>query len=301
MSQFFYETVMFLSMIIVYLYPIGFIVAGLIILLRFKGHATLLSIAFFFEAAWQILFFLQYQLGVQLIPNGIEAITNSIRGIGFPVLIVLGAFKLGTYTLGKGSNPEVKATLGASRKGFVHFFLPTTFILAGILFFGIALYQSQTSYNGYGEVIGWLVMGCLLFLVSSILFLVQLHQIWKALIRFTVRKGHLTPSISSPGRAVGFLFIPLFNMYWQFKVFYTAAKEINTLTGGRIRGVSQGIARAIPVLNFLAFVPYVNILAGLVELVLLPIFIYQAQRTLADLNVEAKTPAATRGDGSDSI
>jgi hypothetical protein len=35
----------------------------------------------------------------------------------------------------------------------------------------------------------------------------------------------------TPGKAVGFLFIPLFNLYWMWQVFYGWAKDYNLYVG----------------------------------------------------------------------
>nr|NIP98774.1 DUF4339 domain-containing protein [Akkermansiaceae bacterium] len=64
----------------------------------------------------------------------------------------------------------------------------------------------------------FLGIGCLL--IYRILMLIYLYRAWKAL-----QWG--TNVSTSPGRAVGFLFIPFFNLYWLFVAFLGLAKDWN--------------------------------------------------------------------------
>jgi hypothetical protein len=58
---------------------------------------------------------------------------------------------------------------------------------------------------------GLLALGLLLFIIARILSLIYLYRAWAALQRGQAR--------TTPGAAVGFLFIPLFNLYWIFVAF----------------------------------------------------------------------------------
>jgi hypothetical protein len=51
------------------------------------------------------------------------------------------------------------------------------------------------------------------------MFLVLLYNFWKIL-----QDGY---AAVTPGKAVGFLFIPLFNFYWAFRAFWGLAQEQN--------------------------------------------------------------------------
>ena len=64
-------------------------------------------------------------------------------------------------------------------------------------------------------------------LVGYIISLVYLHRAWAML------QPH-TPH-STPGRAVGFLFIPFYNLYWTFVAYWRWAQEWNRLVGGSAR------------------------------------------------------------------
>ena len=69
----------------------------------------------------------------------------------------------------------------------------------------------------------------LLAVVSGLLAVVFglriLHKLWSLIPNHKVR--------TTPGKAVGFLFIPFFNLYWNFVAIYGLAKALNTETGRR--------------------------------------------------------------------
>ena len=76
--------------------------------------------------------------------------------------------------------------------------------------------------------VGLAVFG-LLAVVSGLLAVVFglriLHKLWSLI---PTHKAKTTP-----GKAVGFLFIPFFNLYWNFVAIYGLAKALNTETGRR--------------------------------------------------------------------
>lgn len=68
--------------------------------------------------------------------------------------------------------------------------------------------------------LGLMGIGYSLILVSTILVYVYLYRAWKCLL-----PGGLARS--TPGKAIGFLFIPFFNLYWLFQAFYGLAQDWN--------------------------------------------------------------------------
>src|SRR5262245_50153350 len=72
--------------------------------------------------------------------------------------------------------------------------------------------------------------------VSVIAFLRMVYRMWSA-----IRDGSTT---ITPGRAVGFLFIPFYNLYWLFRVIPGFAGEYNayvTRRGLTARPMSAGL------------------------------------------------------------
>ena len=61
----------------------------------------------------------------------------------------------------------------------------------------------------------WLPM-----VVALVTLYVMIYKMWAA-----IQDGHAR---TTPGKAVGFMFIPLFNIYWFVQVFYGWAKDYNS-------------------------------------------------------------------------
>jgi len=84
---------------------------------------------------------------------------------------------------------------------------------------------------------------------------------------------------TTPGRAVGFLFIPFFSLYWVFRVYPGFAAEFNAYIRDRgidARPVSEGLGIAVCIVALAAMIPYVGILIGLANIVLMWLFYAQA-------------------------
>ena len=62
-----------------------------------------------------------------------------------------------------------------------------------------------------------------LVLLTIVFGLRILHKLWSLIPTHKAR--------TTPGKAVGFLFIPLFSLYWTFVAFYCLARELNAETG----------------------------------------------------------------------
>ena len=90
--------------------------------------------------------------------------------------------------------------------------------------------------------LGGMALYSVSLLVYGIVTLVYLHRAWKVL--------QVLPGVrSTPGKAVGFLFIPLFNIYWLFVCYYGWAQDYNIL---KQRSAVPG-APDVPSGLFLAF------------------------------------------------
>jgi hypothetical protein len=146
-----------------------------------------------------------------------------------------------------------------------------------------------------------LMAGSPFALAAFVLLVVLVYKIWAALPPGSAR--------TTPGKAVGFLFIPLFNFYWHFVAlfgwtgdFRRYARERN-LPGPR---PSPSVAVAIGVLNLfatpfgiaagLAEIPLAGSVTGLPLLILLVVFAFQACAAVNALPAEAVQAArAARG------
>ena len=126
-----------------------------------------------------------------------------------------------------------------------------------------------------------LLVGVLIFLsiapfmfTQIILSYVVIYKMWSS-----IQGGHATRT--SPGKAIGFLFIPLFNLYWLFQVWGGFPTDYNRYVEERslpIPNLSSGIYIAYPVL---LIIPFLGIL-------LAPfVFIFVAAKTCDAVNLLA--------------
>ena len=98
----------------------------------------------------------------------------------------------------------------------------------------------------------------------------------------------------TPGKAVGFLFIPFFNIYWFFKVFLSLTDRLNTLavegTGDSGPPINRGLCIAMLVLHLCGItIPVAGIFAGFAALICGIIWWVSVQQT-ANRLTEASLP-----------
>lgn len=89
--------------------------------------------------------------------------------------------------------------------------------LAGVLFDFISALVADLSTPIFTA--GGLILACVALIVASVSFFSFIYAFWKTL------PADYAPT--TPGRAVGFLFIPYFVFYWNFIVFYEGARAAN--------------------------------------------------------------------------
>ncbi len=128
-----------------------------------------------------------------------------------------------------------------------------------------------------GFALTMVVSGIVILILADIYFLVILFRIWRFAITESRRLG-LLPSIKTPGRAVGFLFIPIFSWYWGFKAFGELAKNLNSIAKAKDKNItmSEGIGMSLAILNILSIFPYIGFIALIITCILIPIFLNQA-------------------------
>lgn len=92
-----------------------------------------------------------------------------------------------------------------------------------------------------------------LALIASVLFVVVVYKMWGA-----IQDGYAR---TDPGRAVGFLFIPFFNIYWAFQALWGFAKDYNSYLerhGLNLRRLPEGIFVAYIILCLGAWIPFLG-------------------------------------------
>ena len=127
-----------------------------------------------------------------------------------------------------------------------------------------------------------------LALIASALFVIVIYRMWAA-----IQDGHAR---TDPGRAVGFLFIPFFNIYWAFQALLGFAKDYNSYLdrhGLNLRRLPEGIFVAYIILCLGAFIPFVGWLLVAANMVVGTIMIAKICDAVNALPDEGDSPAAS--------
>ena len=127
----------------------------------------------------------------------------------------------------------------------------------------------------------WVLLVGVFLLYGTILYLMLLHKAWAA-----IQDGQAR---TTPGKAVGFCFIPFFNFYWIFQAFYGFAVDFNRYAAQHSlpERLPEGLFLAYPILLLANALPFLSILAFLPMLVVLVIVLVK----LCDaINAVAKGP-----------
>jgi len=97
--------------------------------------------------------------------------------------------------------------------------------------------------------------------VAIVLSCIVHYRCWKAVPKEIAR--------TTPGKAVGFLFIPFFNFYWAFVSYMGLAEDLNKAKGGK-NYRNLGIARAILFIcaYTLSWMPFVSTLIEIPSFIL---------------------------------
>ncbi len=129
------------------------------------------------------------------------------------------------------------------------------------------------------------VLGFGLLIWSCVLGIIYLYRAWSAI------QGH--PQVeSTPGKAVGFMFIPFFSLYWIFIAYGKWAKQynefvrINQLPGAP--AVSEWLFLTMCICTVASIIPLGNYIALLPQLVVAPIVSYQLCRAVNYLKAQSE-------------
>jgi hypothetical protein len=102
----------------------------------------------------------------------------------------------------------------------------------------------------------FVVVGGIALLYGSIVLLVLVYRMWQS-----IQDGHAR---TTPGKAVGFLFIPFFNLYWMFQAFWGFSKDYNSHVERNQLGVAklpEGLFLTWNILSFFTWVPILGVIA----------------------------------------
>jgi hypothetical protein len=110
---------------------------------------------------------------------------------------------------------------------------------------------------------GSLVTFGLSAIASMVLFYIILYRNWQL-----IQDGYAR---TTPGRAVGFQFIPFYNLYWIFEAYPGLIRDTNAYIQRHalpIKLQDAGLATAFCVLTLLCMVPYLNYAAAIALIVI---------------------------------
>jgi hypothetical protein len=145
--------------------------------------------------------------------------------------------------------------------------------------------------------IAFIYLGSIFSISAFIILVVLLYKMWKILPSELAR--------TTPGKAVGFLFIPIFNFYWNFQAIWGWTKDFNLFIRRRhihSQHAPEGLGLAIAIfciiggtigiISGFAGVPAIGMVLSLPNLILIPVFIYKACTILNNLPDEIQKEIA---------
>ncbi|MGD0988339.1 MAG: FHA domain-containing protein [Candidatus Sulfotelmatobacter sp.] len=144
---------------------------------------------------------------------------------------------------------------------------PIVSIVASIVF-GVGVFFVMKGDLSGG--LPFVILGSLAALYAGILGLVFYYKMWES-----IQDGYAR---MSPAKAVGFLFIPFFNVYWIFQVFWGFSKDYNAYVDRHAintKKLSEGLFLAFSILPLSAAVPFLNFVTIPVYWVMVVIMVSQ--------------------------
>jgi len=136
-----------------------------------------------------------------------------------------------------------------------------SYLVAGIL--GLVL-------CGIGSIV-WplLVLGIPLAIYAFIVFCLFVHRSWS-----WIQDGHAR---TGPCKALGFLFIPFFNLYWIFEAYWGFAKDYNAYTARHglqaAPKLPESLFLAYCILILVSLIPFVDFVTIIPNFIILAIII----------------------------
>ena len=155
----------------------------------------------------------------------------------------------------------------------------------GLLFLSGPRYDNDSAALG----LGLTGLGMALGLWLMILSVMYVYRMWMLV--------PLSYARTSPGQAVGFLFIPFFNLYWVFQAYYGWAQDYNRWLDdtqqSHVPRASVGLFQATCILCILCAIPLLNYLIMIPTVIFGYIIFYQICRAI---NTSIQSPVERSTD-----
>jgi hypothetical protein len=172
----------------------------------------------------------------------------------------------GSVVPGYASNQQLAEQLSRHHRLMIVFLLSWigfAVIFVIILVFTVAM-QSEESIAGVGIIGGALLLA--LIILQIVHFCKFHYRCWEVAIARTGERD------TSPDMAVGLLFVPLFNLYWNFRSYHRLTQLLERAYNERglppVDAPAPGTTMALCILNVCSVVPFLGGLAALVAFVL---------------------------------
>lgn len=132
-------------------------------------------------------------------------------------------------------------------------------LLISIMYYGIAgekeVYSQNINYFQFIALV-YLLLGCILIIYASAIYLMLLYKSWQQIQDIHPR--------TTPGKAIGFLLIPLFFLYWIFVAYWGFARDYNNYIQRmelNIPRLNEDLFLAFCIIRVCTVIPYLGILA----------------------------------------
>jgi hypothetical protein len=138
-----------------------------------------------------------------------------------------------------------------------------TFVIGGILLLFLANAFRFRDDDIAISVLIWLAILLTTGIVALVNSLGIIYHCWAA-----IQDGGRART--APGEAIGFLFIPIYNLYWVFVCYKGLAEDMNNYQMNRnlnYQKVDDGLPSAYCILAICGIIPYLGFLAGLANMV----------------------------------
>lgn len=127
-----------------------------------------------------------------------------------------------------------------------------------------------TCLASFGTIFLLLFIGIPALIAAAVINYILLYRFWSL-----IQDGKAR---TSPGVAVGFCFIPFFNLYWFYIAYIGLAKDMNLYIKERsisCPGINEGLALAWYILTLVSIIPYAVFITGIPLLVIQIILLKQ--------------------------
>lgn len=131
---------------------------------------------------------------------------------------------------------------------------PIVSIVATLAIMVTFLATRQNIYAALYAALLFFVLEFAALLYASVVAMILYYKMWAS-----IQDGHAR---TSPGKAVGFLFIPFFNLYWIFQVFWGFSQDYNAYVdrhGVPTKKLPEGLFLTFSILPLTTWIPFLNI------------------------------------------